>query len=227
MTMMFPERPAGVVRAKELMPRKLWSHGSSVQNPLNDDALWSYHALTRCLVELYGSASLTALMKIMREAQEQEEAVCWIRTDSTLFYPPDILMHGVDPGMVYIMNAGSEYRQDQPYAAAAGKVADILLRLHAFRCVIMDIGPRSMRMGVLSRLIRFARVHNAAIICLTTGEGHLGSLVSVRVEAMFEPFDYSPDSWPHFSYRMRAVKDRRTPALWERVEKCGHAMRLR
>jgi hypothetical protein len=227
MTMMFPERPAGVVRARELTPRRLWSHGSSVQNSLNTDVLWSFSALTRCLVELYGSASLTALMKIMREAQEQEEAVCWIRTDTTLFYPPDILTHGVDPDLVYILNAGSEYRQDQPYATAAGKVADILLRLHSFRCVIMDIGPRSIRMGVLSRLIRFARVHNAAVICLTSGEERLGSLVSVRVEAMFESPDYAPGSRPHFSYRMRAVKDRRTSALWERVETCGHAMRLR
>lgn len=227
MTAMFPDRPAGLMLARELVPEAGTRRTYAASECPDTESVWSFNSLSGSLVELYGSSSLTALMPVLRDAQKQGEDVCWIQTDTTIFFPPDAHAHGVDAGMIYVVCAVAGNEPENPYAIAAGKAADTLLRLRAFRCVVIDLGPRTLRMAVLSRLLRCARLYNVAVICRTDGKGLLGSLVSVRVEANFEGPPDEDLGAGVLAYRLRAVKDRRTSVLWERIQRCGSAVCLR
>ncbi len=228
MKTVFPDRPPGLVLAKDLRQAEPSRLHIAVDDSSAPNREWSLHALTGCIVELFGTASLTAVMKIMREAQQQNEAVCWIQTDTTLFYPPDLPAHGVNPEAIYLVSAAGTPTRDRRalYARAAGRTADTLLRSQAFRCIVMDLGAQTIRIGVLARLLRFVRLHGAVLICLTSGEGRLGSLVTVRVRAEFVSSRETHGQLTHLTYRLRAEKDRRASFVWELSEQCGHAMYL-
>ena len=131
------------------------------------------------VVELYaqpGSASLTAAMALVWEAQLSSEPVVWVSATATCFYPEDAARFGVDLSALAMVRA--------PQVFSALRSAERLLRSGAFGVVVLDLGanPRVPN-ALVGKLVKLAQRHGATVLCLTSGRrgGSLGSLVSLRV----------------------------------------------
>src|SRR5689334_11248984 len=155
-------------------------------------AHWGLAALRGRLVELSArgaTATLTAAIEIVSEAQEQSEPVAWIALTTSTFYPPDVAENGVDLAALVVIRA--------PDATACARAAERCLRSGAFGLVILDLGghsesrkddlKRDLSMQIQGRLVTLAQAHDAAVVCLTEkteDTASLGSLVSLRAEAL-------------------------------------------
>lgn len=148
---------------------------------------WELSSLRGRLVELSArgaTATLTAAIELVVEAQTQAEPVAWIAPAAGTFYPPDVADSGVDLAALVVVRVRD--------AIAAARVAERLLRSGAFGLVVLDLcapsgGSAELATSIQGRLVTLAQTHDAAIVCLTdkTSEtASLGSLVSLRAEAL-------------------------------------------
>jgi len=177
---------------------------------------WGLAALRGRLVELSArgaTATLTAAVGLVLEAQGASEPVAWITTHGS-FYPPDVADSGVDLAALVVVRVPSTH--DSPVVAA--RSAERLLRSGAFGLIVLDLaGIRcpadEISMAHQGRLVTLAQAHDAAIVCLTdkTREtASIGSLVSLRVEAL------RSRAKDGFELTMRAIKDKRRGPSWTR-----------
>jgi recombination protein RecA len=195
-----------------------------------DASPWGLAAMRGRLVELSArgaTATLTTAAELVLEAQRAAEPVAWVVpwsldcrlvASASTFYPPDVAETGIDLAALVVVRA--------PSTIAAARAAERLLRSGAFGLVVLDFASvdleanRAQRLPdqVLGRLVSLAQSHDAAVICLTekTSEaGSLGSLVSMRVEAMRlrQPGSSSETG---FEVTIRALKDKRRGPGWSK-----------
>lgn len=194
---------------------------------------WGLAAMRGRLVELSArgaTATLTTAAELVLEAQRAGEPVAWVvpwshdgRSGSAAtFYPPDVADTGIDLAALVVVRA--------PSTIAAARAAERLLRSGAFGLVVLDFASvdfesnRAQRLPdqVLGRLVSLAQSHDAAVICLTekTSEsGSLGSLVSMRAEAMRLRSTSPSSSEGGFEVTIRALKDKRRGPGWSQRRK--------
>jgi recombination protein RecA len=144
---------------------------------------WGLAALRGRLVELSArgaTATLSAAIELVAEAQTQGEPVAWLALHHGTFYPPDVAENGIDLAALVVVRA--------PDAIAAARSAERCLRSGAFGLVVLDLGSAGdLSMQVQGRLATLAQTHDAAVIALTDkteDTASLGSLVSLRAEAL-------------------------------------------
>src|SRR5690349_15787097 len=102
------------------------------------DASWGLAALRGRLVELSArgaTATLTASIEIVAEAQAQGEPVVWLSVAASSFFPPDVADSGIDLAALVVIRA--------PDAIAASRAAERCLRSGAFGLVVIDLAGRS------------------------------------------------------------------------------------
>ncbi len=213
---------ARVLRLDDLVVRLGQLGGSEVDA---DASPWGLAAMRGRLVELSArgaSATLTTAAELVLEAQRAAEPVAWVvpwsvDTKTATFYPPDVADSGIDLAALVVVRA--------PSTIAAARAAERLLRSGAFGLVVLDFAAscsgdleanRAQRLPdqVLGRLVSLAQSHDAAVVCLTekTSEaGSLGSLVSMRAEAM-----RLRSSSGGFEVTIRALKDKRRGPGWSK-----------
>ncbi|MEO8550189.1 MAG: recombinase A [Kofleriaceae bacterium] len=179
-------------------------------------ARWELDSLRGRLVELSArgaSATLTAAIELVVEAQTQAEPVAWIAPAAGTFYPPDVADSGVDLAALVVVRVRD--------AIAAARDAERLLRSGAFGLVILDLcapsgGSADLATSIQCRLVTLAQTHDAAIVCLTdkTSEtASLGSLVSLRAEAL------RLRDRAEVSISISALKDKRRGPGWTHTTK--------
>ncbi len=180
---------------------------------------WGLAALRGRLVELSArgaSATLSTAIDLVLEAQREGEPVAWIvpwggaEGPSGTFFPPDAADCGVDLAALVVVRA--------PSAVIAARSAERLLRSGAFGLVVLDFGSANVDVPTAhqGRLVTLAQTHDAAVVCLTekTAEsGSLGSLVSLRAEAL------RARTKDGFEITVRALKDKRRGPGWSRSSK--------
>lgn len=180
-------------------------------------AQWGLAALRGRLVELSArgaTATLTAAIEIVAEAQEQSEPVAWIALTASTFYPPDVAESGVDLAALVVIRA--------PDATACARAAERCLRSGAFGLVILDLanGKADLSMQIQGRLVTLAQTHDAAVVCLTEktqDTASIGSLISLRAEAL-----RLRDKPAEFDVQLRVLKDkRRGPGFTQRLKRRG------
>lgn len=189
------------------------------------DQPWGLPALRGRLVELSArgaSGTLTTAASLVLDAQTEGEPVAWIvpwcvdATESAgTFFPPDAADSGIDLSALVVVRA--------PSVTAAGRAAERLLRSSAFGLVVIDLGSTNLEAastriseGMLGRLVSLAQASDAAVVCLTEktqDSGSLGSLVSLRAEAL------RARDGSGFEVTVRALKDKRRGPGWSRAIK--------
>ncbi len=191
------------------------------------DAAWGLAALRGRLVELSArgaTATLTAAIEIVAEAQMQSEPVAWLTLGNGTFYPPDVAESGVDLAALVVIRA--------PDATAVARAAERCLRSGAFGLVVLDFGSlehgADLSMQIQGRLVTLAQTHDAAVVCLTHKSDEtasLGSLVSLRAEALRLRDRGEPGkAAPEFAVRVRVLKDkRRGPGFTQTSRRRGPA----
>ena len=190
---------------------------------------WGLAAMRGRLVELSArgaSATLTMAAELVLEAQRAAEPVAWVVPWSmdpatATFYPPDLEHTGIDLAALVVVKA--------PSVIAAARASERILRSGAFGLVVLDFGSvdfesnRATRLPdqVLGRLVTLAQSHDAVVVCLTDktpDANSLGSLVSLRVEAMRLRLPRS-SSGNSFEITVRALKDKRRGPGWSKASK--------
>ena len=184
----------------------------------NDDVveMWGLAALRGRLIELSArgaTATMTTAIDLVLEAQLASEPVVWIMLQSGSFYPPDVADTGVDLAALVVIRVHD--------ATGAARAAERVLRSGAFGLVVLDLsgtgtgtGTNDISMAHQGRLVTLAQAHDAAVVCLTektADAASLGSLVSLRVEALRERSS-SPQN--EFDLTVRALKDKRRGPGW-------------
>jgi len=179
-------------------------------------APWGLEAARGRLIELSArgaSAVLTAAFELVGEAQAQSEPVAWLTSAAQSFYPPDVADSGIDLAALVVVRVAD--------AMIAARTAERLLRSSAFGLVVIDLcgGSGADATAVLpgqvqGRLVTLAQTHDAAVVCLTektADTGSLGSLVSLRAEAL------RARDREQFTVTVRALKDKRRGPGWSHV----------
>jgi recombination protein RecA len=173
---------------------------------------WDLASIRGRLVELSArgaTATLTAAIDLVIEAQAAGEPVAWVALGGT-FYPPDVADSGVDLAALVVVRA--------PDAVAASRAAERVLRSGAFGLVVIDYGAAKAELPTAhqGRLVTLAQSHDAAVVCITDktqDTASLGSLVSLRVEAI------RTRGRDEFDVTIRALKDKRRGPGWTRAVK--------
>lgn len=197
----------------------------------HSDAAWGLAALRGRLVELSArgaTATLSAAIEIVSEAQTQAEPVAWFTLANGSFYPPDVAENGIDLAALVVVRASD--------ATALARAAERCLRSGAFGLVVLDLGSSGdLSMQIQGRLVTLAQTHDAAVVCLTDkteDTASIGSLVSLRAEALrlhaSRPASTSlgPDALrePPFEVGVRVLKDkRRGPGFTQKLKRRGPA----
>jgi recombination protein RecA len=158
-----------------------------------------------------GSASLTLVFDLVREAQEQNEPVGWVGSADRFFYPPDAAQYGIDLSALAVVRL--------PQTASIARAGEKLLRSGGFGIVVLDLGPGDIAMPLQSRLTSLAHHHHSALICLTQKPRamlSLGSLVSLRAHAHKRR---APKN--RFICTLEIVKDKRRGPTWSHELFCS------
>ena len=160
--------------------RKLGSHlkRAAAQSPATKP-LWSRSQLAGRLCELSsipGAALLTAAFRLVLDAQLEGEPTAWIAAAPDTFFAPDAAENGVDLSALVLIRV--------PDARAAARAADRILRSGAFGLIVMDLNSNpTIPVPLQVRLVRQARVHDTALLCLTRKAREspsLGAMVSLQ-----------------------------------------------
>ena len=172
---------------------------------------WTFAELAGRLVEISSSgasAALTITFGLVREAQEREEAVGWVTSTASFFYPPDAARAGTDlDALVIIRLLGPD---------SIPRAGEKLLRSGGFGLVVLDLGTVDIPMPLQTRLTGLAHRHHTALVCLTEKEQKsfsLGSLVSLRAHA-----EKKRASENRFACALRVLKDKRRGPTWKHEE---------
>lgn len=154
-----------------------------------------------------GTAALSLLSGLIREAQGQQGLVAWIADPRRIFFPPDFAAAGVDLAALPIVRA--------PEPAKAARVADTLLRSGSFALIVLDGDGQAFPLALQTRLVGLAQQHHTALVALRPPEARptRGSLVSLRgaTKKHREGHDC-------FTCGLRAVKDKRQTPGWTHQE---------
>ena len=184
------------------------------------EATWSLATLRGRLVELSArgaSATLTTAMEIVVDAQAHREPVAWLALGNGTFYPPDVAECGVDLAALVVVRA--------PDVTAAARAAERVLRSGAFGLVVIDLAAThaaELAMPIQGRLATLAQTHDAAVVCLTEKAGDtasLGSLVSLRAEALRTRESRGQGAPGEFAVNVRVLKDKRRGPGWTQTFK--------
>ena len=216
-----------LIRATDLQEASLRTTGRGKRD------WWNLEGLTGRLIELSGKGAaspLTLASALVREAQRSKIPVAWVSATLHAFYPPDMAENGVDLEALPVVWAND--------ALSSGRAADWLIRSSCFGLIILDLrsdlrSDRRSEFGsncnlpayLQSRLIQLARIHDTALLCLTTkGEAlpSLGSMVSLRGQAARErvgPCEYL--------CKVQVLKDKRRGPGWQHTEVCRGPAGLR
>jgi recombination protein RecA len=169
---------------------------------------WTLDGLAGRFAELSSpaaGASLTAAIALVRDAQLRGEPAAWVAVGGTTFYPPDVAASGIDLDALPVVRAADK--------RAGARAADHLLRSGGFGVVVIDLGPQhSLRMSMQSRLAGLAKKHRTVLLCLTrkdTDAPSIGSLVSIRGEAVVEKIGFD-----RFAWQVNVIKDKRRGPGW-------------
>lgn len=175
---------------------------------------WTLETLAGRMVEISSamtSASLTAAMSLVLEAQRHGEPAVWIAAGESSFYPPDVAASGVDLDALVVVRTEN--------ATRAARAADHLLRSGGFAIVVLDLAEDSnLRMSIQSRLSGLANAHRSAVVCLTRKSSDtpsIGSLISIRGET-----DVSQEGFDQFAWEIHVIKDKRRGPGWSHVQPC-------
>ncbi|MEO6772287.1 MAG: recombinase A [Kofleriaceae bacterium] len=182
-------------------------------------AAWELDSLRGRLVELSArgaTATLTAAVELVVEAQTQAEPVAWIAPAAGTFYPPDVAESGVDLAALVVVRVRD--------VLTAARVAERLLRSGAFGLIVIDLcapsgGSAELATAIQGRLVSLAQIHDAAIVCITDKTAEtpsLGSLVSLRAEALRLR---DREAREDVTVTVRALKDKRRGPGWEKAAK--------
>ena len=163
-------------------------------------AVWRLSTFAGRLGEICGgrdSAVLTLTFRLVLEAQREGEPTAWITRRDHWFYPPDAAEVGVDLAALVVVQVDG--------GLAGVQAADHLLRSGAFGLVVLDLGP-DLRpsIAVQARLGGLAKRHRTAVLFLTDAGRQLGSLISIRAEAV-----RTREEEDRFRCRARILKDKR------------------
>lgn len=174
-------------------------------------AAWSLEVIAGRFIALEPSDSGTAVLSLMagliREAQMQAGLVAWITEPRRLFFPPDFAAAGVDLAALPVVRA--------PELAQAARAADILLRSGSFALLVLDGDGQALPLALQTRLAGLAQQHHTALVCLRSpGEAaSRGSLVSLRCMTYKRRVGHDC-----FSVGFRAAKDKQQPPGWTHQE---------
>lgn len=175
---------------------------------------WGLDTLSGRIAELSSdglTASISAAVSLVLQAQRRGEPAAWVAVGQSTFYPPDVAQSGVDlEGLPVVRVADSR---------AAARTADKLLRSGAFAVVVVDLGrDHHVRVPVQSRLAGLAKKHRTVLLCLTKkkrDEPSIGSLVSLRAETRVKKTGFD-----RFAWEVRVTKDKRQGPGWVHEETC-------
>jgi recombination protein RecA len=176
---------------------------------------WGLDALRGRLVELSArgaTATLTAAIELVLEAQRADEPVAWMTFGNATFYPPDVAETGVDLAALVVVRTTD--------TTAAARAAERLLRSGSFGLIVLDFGGGGaveLPLAHQGRLVTLAQAHDAAVVCITekpSDAGSLGSLVSLRAEAL-----RLRDRDRDYDVTVHALKDKRRGPGWSRTIK--------
>jgi recombination protein RecA len=169
---------------------------------------WNLDLLSGRFAELSSegeTASLSAAVSIILEAQARGEPAAWVAAGPSTFFPPDVAASGVDLDSLPVVRAADRM--------AAARAADWLLRSGAFGVVVLDLGASwEMQIPVQARLAGLAKKHRTALLCMTKKRrdaGSIGSLVSLRAEALVKKIGFDKFRW-----EVRVLKDKRRGPGW-------------
>lgn len=173
---------------------------------------WSLDLLSGRFAELSSdgdTASISAAVSIILEAQRRGEPAAWVAAGPSTFFPPDVAASGIDLDALPVIRAAG--------ALPAARAADWLLRSGAFAVVILDLGAGwEMRLPVQARLAGLAKKHRTALLCMTKkrrDDPSIGSLVSIRGEARARK-----NGFDKFTWEIRILKDKRRGPGWSYKE---------
>ncbi len=154
-----------------------------------------------------GTAALSLLAGLIREAQAAEGYAAWIAGPGRIFFPPDFAAAGVDLAALPIVRV--------PDATKAARAADTLLRSGSFALIVLDGDGQALPLALQTRLAGLAHQHHTALVCLRApGEvAARGSLVSLRCTTQKRRTGHDC-----FSCELRAVKDKRQTPGWTHQE---------
>jgi recombination protein RecA len=196
-------KAAKVLSLDELRARRGITTESSDAAP----AAWGLSTMRGRLVELSArgaTATMTAAIELVAEAQTQSEPVAWLTRTASAFFPPDVADSGIDLAALVVIRAND--------ATSIARAAERCLRSGAFGLVILDFGAAAdLHMQVQGRLVTLAQTHDAAVVCLTEKSddtASLGSLISLRAQAL-RTIDRNTGTRSEFTVNVRVLKDKR------------------
>ena len=176
---------------------------------------WRLDEFMGRLCELSGGpagSTLTAVFRLVLDAQRRSEPVAWLMERQTCFFPPDVTAGGVDLDALAVVRL--------PSAADIPRAADQLARSGAFGLLVLDLGTEPIPLPLQSRLLGLAQMNETAILCLTEKLDQapsLGSLISLRGHVV-----RSQPGPGQFLCEVRISKDkRRAPGRVDRELCCG------
>ena len=169
---------------------------------------WNLDLLAGRFAELSSAgetASISAAVAIVLEAQHRGEPSAWVAVGTSTFFPPDVAASGVDLDSLPVIQVTNSLQ--------AARTADWLLRSGAFAVVVLDLGRDcEMRIPIQSRLVGLAKKHRTALLCLTKKRRNvpsIGSLVSIRGEAGVKKTGFD-----RFTWEVHIIKDKRRGPGW-------------
>lgn len=183
---------------------------------------WNLSELSGRLVELSAGADaahLTAACGLVLEAQLCGDRAAWVTSESSSFFPPDVVESGIDLEALPVVRV--------PDIRLAGRAADQLTRSGGFGLVVVDLSsaaPAALPVPLLTRLLGLARQHDVAVLLLTRKSSDAASvhaLVSLRAEARWR------QAGGCHELRVHVLKDKRSGPGWTHVEACRGAAGLR
>ncbi len=195
---------------RRLNPRLEWiPETRQVKTPL-----WSRTQLAGRLCEISsvaGGALLTAAFRLVLDAQFEGEPVAWISTSSDTFFAPDVVKNGVDLNALVVIRV--------PEVQTVARAADHLLKSGAFGLIVMDLNSSpSIPIPMQMRLAQQARIHETAILCLTSKmreSASLGPMISLRGQITCRYLEVD-----HFQYEIEILKDKLHGPGWRHIEIC-------
>lgn len=175
---------------------------------------WALDNLAGRFIEITSAAntaSLSAAVPLILQAQQRGLLTAWIAGPRSLFFPPDLADAGIDLAALPVIRV-----QD---TRKAPRIADALLRSGSFALVLIDLGGAiNLSLSAQTRLGGLAKQHNTAFICITRQTQRRAPRlpqVSLRVTTK-----KSRTGHHAFTCELHALKDKcRTPD-WTQKEDC-------
>ena len=140
---------------------------------------WRFENLVGVLAEVSEAApsgAVSFVADIIAEAQGRKEPVAWVTATSSIFFPPDLHVRGVDLSAVAVIHVGG--------ATDSLTAAEWLVRSGAMGLVIVD-SEENWNVGdaSLGRIQKLAEHNRSAVVFLTRkhrNDPSLGSRISLR-----------------------------------------------